>query len=214
MLKAATAAHRRRRRPVSLSRRPTTSRRRFEGRTPSPSSSRSIGEPPPPCAWRAASGRRSAGSGGAEDGPSRACRDEFDDSREGDDVCPRKRALRPLWWSWLLCARCLIFGVACAAVGDGRSRLAAGQAAAASGSGARWTLLETEMSIAAGIAPGGGPGGRRRRSARSLICPIFRQPCCRPIGRSQSTPPSPHRSIFGAFDAPRAADAERAADRP
>ena len=44
--------------------------------------------------------------------------------------------------------------------------------------------------------------------------PIFRQPCCRPIGRSQSRPTSSSTSNFGAFDEPRAADADQAADRP
>ena len=99
-------------------------------------------------------------------------------------------------------------------MGDGRSRLAADQVVAARGSWAHRTLLEPEMSLAAGIAPGGSRGGRRRRSARSLSCPIFRQPCCRPIGRSQSLPTSSSTSNFGAFDEPRAADADQAADRP
>ena len=55
-------------------------------------------------------------------------------------------------------------------------------------------------------------GAQRRQD--SLSCPIGRQPCCRPIGRSQSRPTSSSTSIFDAFDASRAADADQAADRP
>jgi hypothetical protein len=43
---------------------------------------------------------------------------------------------------------------------------------------------------------------------------IFRQPCWRRSSGYQCLPPPPHRSICGAFDAPRRGDADRAADRP
>ena len=111
-------------------------------------------------------------------------------------------------------ARGLGSGVARATASDGRSALAAAKAVASRASGARWTLHELEISIAGGIALECSCGGRWHRSARSLSCPVFRQPCCRPTGRHQSRPPSSSRSIRGAFDAPRLVDADRAADRP
>ena len=212
--KFATTAHRCRSEKDRCPTRCTIFVRRPEGDSPARSNARSIGKRPQRSARHAASGRRSMGACGAEDGCSTACRGGSDAPSDGDDACPRKRAQQPLWWSWLRCARGLIFGVACAAWADGRSRLSAHQMAASPTSTACRTLREMEISIAAGIAPGGGCGGQWRRSARSLSCPVFRQPCCRPTGRYQSTPPSPRRSIRGAFDAPRGGDAERAADRP
>ena len=55
---------------------------------------------------------------------------------------------------------------------DARTRLVVGHEVAARRPAALRTLRETEISVAAGIAPRGRRTGRWRRSARGLVCLI------------------------------------------
>ena len=193
---------------------PTATCRRPGCQTTSPSSARSIGEPHLRPVWCAAWGRPSTAAGGGQGGRSTAFRGSADASRGGDADGAAGRPWRRPWRVVASIHARLGCGVARAAASDGRSALAAAQAVAARASGARWTLRELEMSVAAGITLECSCGGRWCRSARSLSCPVFRQPCCRSTGRHQSRPPSSSTSIFGAFDVPRTAHADGAADRP
>ena len=66
---------------------------------------------------------------------------------------------------------------------DARTRLVVGHEVAARRPAALRTLRETEISVAAGIAPRGRRTGRWRRSARGLVCLI----CWRAESSAQST---------------------------
>jgi hypothetical protein len=98
-----------------------------------------------------------------------------------------------------------------------RPRLAARRAVSAERAAAHSTQCAPEMRLEPRIAPGGGRGGRWRRSARGrsrLGCGVEDAAMGRHSAAAGGSPCGLSRACRGAFDAVRARDAARAADRP
>ena len=99
---------------------------------------------------------------------------------------------------------------------DARLRLAARCAVRAERAAAHSTQCAPEMRLEPRIAPGGGRGGRWRRSARGrsrLGCGVEDTAMGRHSAAAGGSPCGLSRACRGAFDAARAGDAARAADR-
>ena len=99
---------------------------------------------------------------------------------------------------------------------DARPRLVARCAVTAERAAAHSTQCAPEMRLEPRIAPGGGRGGRWRRSARGrsrLGCGVEDAAMGRHSAAAGGSPCGLSRACRGAFDAARAGDAARAADR-
>ena len=100
---------------------------------------------------------------------------------------------------------------------DARPRLVARRAVSAERAAAHSTQCAPEMRLDPRIAPGGGRGGQWRRSARGrsrLGCGVEDAAMGRHSAAAGGSPCGLSRACRGAFDAVRARDAARAADRP